>query len=89
MGLIGINEIVFPATISRMQIAGNAINGNITSWVSKGEKSTAFTRFSDDYNILQDVIKEYKYLVLKDVATINKVGVEIIKIDDTLLNFWR
>lgn len=89
MGLIGINELIFLQTTSKMAIAGNAIDSTITSWKSQGEKSMAFSQFVDDYNILQNIIKEYKKLVLKDISTINKVGTEIIKVDDRLFKLWR
>lgn len=89
MGIIGINELIFPATLSNMTKAGNAVDGTISSWVSQGERATAFTRFSDDFNILQNIISEYKKLVLKDIGTINKIGAEIIKTDDVLMKFWR
>ena len=89
MGLIGINELIFIQTTSKMTTVGNAIDSTITSWKSQGEKSIAFSQFVDDYNILQNIIKEYKKLVLKDISTINKVGREIIKVDDKLFKLWR
>lgn len=89
MGVIGINEVVFPVIVTKMRFAGNAINGNITTWASQGENATAFARFSNDFDILQSIINEYKKLVLKDISAINKVGAEIIKTDKRLLNIWR
>ncbi|WP_168354988.1 hypothetical protein [Clostridium sartagoforme] len=50
MGLIGINELIFLQTTSKMTTAGNAIDSTITSWKSQGEKSMAFSRFVDNYN---------------------------------------
>ncbi len=89
MGLIGINELIFLQTTSKMTTAGNAIDGTITTWKSQGEKSIAFSQFVEDYRILQNIIKEYKKLVIKDIGTINKVGTEIIKVDDKLYKLWR
>ena len=89
MWLIWINELIFIQTTSKMTTVGNAIDSTITSWKSQGEKSIAFSQFVDDYNILQNIIKEYKNLVLKDISTINKVGTEIIKVDDKLFKLWR
>ncbi|MBE6052871.1 MAG: hypothetical protein E7212_03000 [Clostridium sartagoforme] len=89
MGFIGINELTFIQTTSKMTIAGNAIDGTISSWKSQGEKSIAFSQFVDNYRILQNIIKEYKKLVLKDTVTINRVGTEIIKVDNKLFKMWR
>lgn len=89
MGVIGINEVLFPMSVSRMTRTGNAIDGSINSWVSQGEKSTAFSKFVEDYGILQDILSEYKNLVLKDVATINRVGSEVMRTDAMLAGIWR
>lgn len=89
MGMIGINELIFPATISKMTTAANEVDWTQTKWVSQGEKSTAFTKFREDFILLQNIISEYQKLVLKDIGTINKIGSEIIKTDYLLLNFWR
>lgn len=89
MGMIGINEMLFPMAVTTMTFTGNAINGVISSWVSQGEKSTAFSSFLEDYRIMQIILCQYRQLVLRDIGTINKVGAEISKIDDVLLTLWR
>lgn len=89
MRLIGINEVVFAATITNMKTTGNAIDGSIKTWMSQGEKSKAFTKFQEDYRILQEIMQEYKKLVLKDVATVTEVGAKISNLDNELLRVWR
>ncbi|NLP47087.1 MAG: hypothetical protein GX347_08630 [Epulopiscium sp.] len=89
MGLIGINELTFFQTMSGMRLAGNAIDAKITGWRSQGERSKAFSAFVYDYNVLQNIIREYKRLVLKDINTIDKVGKDIVNIDYRLVNMWR
>lgn len=88
MGLIGINDLIFLQTTSKMSIAGNAIDSTITSLKSQGEKSVALSGFASDYHILQNIIFEYKKLVLKDIYTINKIGTELISVDDRLFRMW-
>lgn len=89
MGIIGINKLIFPVTLSNMSNAGNAINGEVKTWKTQGEKSVAFTKFIDDYILLQSVIKEYKKLIQKDICTIREVGIEFINLDEQLIRFWR
>ena len=89
MGMIGINKLIFPATVMKMATAGGAINGTISSWTSQGERAIAFSKFVVDYNLLQCILKEYKELVQKDMRTITKIGTELIKVDSSLLAFWR
>lgn len=89
MGTIGINAVFFPMAVSKMRTAGNAINGTITSWVSQGEVSTAFTAFAEDFAILQGIISEYKQLVQKDINVISDVGAEMMHVDAELLRLWR
>jgi hypothetical protein len=60
MRLISIDKLIFLGNVGTMSATGNAINSSIKSWTNQGEKSIAFTRFVEDFNILQSAINEYK-----------------------------
>lgn len=89
MGIIGINKLDFPVTLSNMQEAGNAINGKISAWKTQGELSKALKKFADDYELLQSIIKDYKKLVQNDICQIRKIGIELVDMDEQLKRFWR
>lgn len=89
MGVIAINKLKFVAAIENMSSAGSAINNSITAWLSQGEESIAFTRFAQDYLLLQQIINDYKKLVMKDAGTIGRIGRGFVNIDEVLKEIWR
>lgn len=89
MGVIAINKLKFIAATENMSSAGSAINNSITPWTSQGEQAMAFTRFAQDYLLLQQIINDYKKLVMKDAGTIGRIGMGFVNIDEILKEIWR
>ena len=89
MNTISINRLKFVSAIASMRMAIHLLDDEKKNYETAGEKSEAFDMYVEGFMQLQNIIRDYKELVKKDIESINSIGKEVMKMDDFLIDLWK
>lgn len=89
MGTIGLDRILFTSALVAMEISACGINVTSDIWEAMGENSKVFDFYLAEYMHIQTIFQKYRELALRDVGEIRKIGNNVIKVDQKLIDIWK
>lgn len=89
MGFISMDKLLFASALISMTGAAGAFGTEATPWSSMGESSVVLEAYIAGFSQLQEIMKTYQELALKNVAAIRSIGDQMTAMDDRLINLWN
>ena len=87
--LIQMDSIEFISATYQARAAAYGIDGNLDTWTSQGEKSTALEAFAEQYVEMEKTMKLFKSLLQADLQTMNDIGEKFLLADLNLTALWK
>lgn len=85
---ISINSMDFITTVTKTNMTINNLNVKLEQWSNQGEKSESLQAFAEQFYELERTMELYKKLLVQDIDTIHKIGLEFFLSDFNLAKLW-